>query len=114
MAWLPYPAEQDPRSYRSTLSPRHTRRATLSDTAPTRIMADENDQLAAREIKLRENAAAPRVKPAPTDKGIGVPFIYTPSDEGTDENLLILLHGLGEQTPQPNFILLRITIFPPR
>ncbi|EJF60353.1 hypothetical protein DICSQDRAFT_147998 [Dichomitus squalens LYAD-421 SS1] len=27
---------------------------------------------------------------------IPVPFVYNPSDDGTDENLLILLHGLGD------------------
>ena len=40
----------------------------------------------------------PRVKPVPTvSKPLGQ--IYFPSDDGTDENLLILLHGLGEQLP---------------
>lgn len=37
----------------------------------------------------------PRAKKAPTAKSIPVPFSYSPSDNGTDENLLILLHGLG-------------------
>jgi hypothetical protein len=36
-----------------------------------------------------------RVKPVPKSGKIPVPFDYTPSDDGTNENLLILLHGLG-------------------
>ncbi len=35
----------------------------------------------------------PRVKTAPN---ISVPFSYKASNDGTDENLLILLHGLGK------------------
>ena len=42
-------------------------------------------------------ATSPRVKPAPSKDAIPVPFDYAPSDDGTDENLLILLHGLGKQ-----------------
>lgn len=37
----------------------------------------------------------PRRKPAPKATCVSVPFVYTPSDDGTDENLLVLLHGLG-------------------
>lgn len=51
------------------------------------------------DITLREVPVqtTPRVKNPPKQGkgGIGVPFVYTPSDDGTDENLLILLHGLG-------------------
>ena len=32
----------------------------------------------------------------PRESVIPVPFSYTPSDDGVDENLLILLHGLGD------------------
>jgi len=32
----------------------------------------------------------------PRERAILVPFSYTPSDDGVDENLLILLHGLGD------------------
>lgn len=44
-----------------------------------------------------EEATNPRVKPSPKSgqEKIPVPFAYIPSDDGTDENLLILLHGLG-------------------
>ncbi|KAL5525703.1 hypothetical protein ACEPAG_7040 [Sanghuangporus baumii] len=58
-----------------------------------------------REIHVKEASASsssssvtssPRVKPAPSKDAISVPFIYAPSDDGTDENLLILLHGLGD------------------
>ena len=54
----------------------------------------------ASELHLREaetpvDAARPRVKPPPQSTAISAPFDYSPSDDGTDENLLILLHGLG-------------------
>lgn len=57
--------------------------------------------MSATDITLREVSSgqiSPRVKNPPKQgsKGISVPFVYTPSDDGTDENLLILLHGLGE------------------
>ncbi|KAF8635578.1 hypothetical protein AX15_000228 [Amanita polypyramis BW_CC] len=51
------------------------------------------------EIHLRETSEAeelPKVKPEPKSSGISVPFVYIPSDDGTDENLLIILHGLGD------------------
>ncbi|KAF7329778.1 Abhydrolase-2 domain-containing protein [Mycena kentingensis (nom. inval.)] len=38
----------------------------------------------------------PRTKPVPSKTAIPVPFSYAPSDDGTDENLLVLLHGLGD------------------
>ncbi|THH28518.1 hypothetical protein EUX98_g5673 [Antrodiella citrinella] len=49
-------------------------------------------------LVVREGAAAPspRVKLPPQANVVNVPFDYTPSDDGTDENLLILLHGLGD------------------
>ncbi|CAK5278345.1 unnamed protein product [Mycena citricolor] len=50
-------------------------------------------------IHLREdssNNTTPRVKPQPESSKIRVPFFYAPSDDGTDENLLILFHGLGD------------------
>ena len=51
---------------------------------------------AEKEITLRESSnTAPRTKPPPKPSAIPVPFVYNPSDDGTDENLLILLHGLG-------------------
>ncbi|KAF5376085.1 hypothetical protein D9615_007731 [Tricholomella constricta] len=50
------------------------------------------------EIHIQQAApdASPRVKTAPTKASIPTPFSYIPSDDGTDENLLILLHGLGD------------------
>ncbi|KAI0691644.1 hypothetical protein C8Q76DRAFT_634461 [Earliella scabrosa] len=49
------------------------------------------------ELTLRESSnATPRVKTPPKTSAIPVPFVYTASDDGTDENLLILLHGLGD------------------
>ncbi|KAF9453300.1 hypothetical protein P691DRAFT_719724 [Macrolepiota fuliginosa MF-IS2] len=57
-----------------------------------------------KELHLRESETGPgettnpRVKPPPKSgqERIPVPFSYIPSDDGTDENLLILLHGLGD------------------
>jgi hypothetical protein len=42
---------------------------------------------------------SPRIKPPPQTASISAPFSYTPSDDGTDENLLVLLHGLGSHRP---------------
>ncbi|KAG8216033.1 alpha/beta-hydrolase [Butyriboletus roseoflavus] len=39
--------------------------------------------------------SSPRTKPTPKSSKIPLVFSYTPSDDGTDENLLILLHGLA-------------------
>ncbi|KAI5122934.1 hypothetical protein M0805_007612 [Coniferiporia weirii] len=59
-------------------------------------MSEQPDSV--KEIHLREESvsSAPRVKPAPDASSISVPFAYASSDDGTDENLLILLHGLGD------------------
>lgn len=57
-------------------------------------------ELHIREItqEARNGVNNPRVKPVPTlgEQTIPTPFSYLPSGDGTDENLLILLHGLGE------------------
>ncbi|TFY77233.1 hypothetical protein EWM64_g6778 [Hericium alpestre] len=55
------------------------------------------------EFHVREaaNEPSPRVKPTPKSSSIPVPFSYTPSNDGTDENLLILLHGLAGDTHAP-------------
>jgi hypothetical protein len=45
----------------------------------------------------------PRIKPPPQSSAISAPFSYSPSDDGTDENLLILLHGLGSFRTHPFF-----------
>ncbi|KDR74958.1 hypothetical protein GALMADRAFT_249912 [Galerina marginata CBS 339.88] len=42
------------------------------------------------------NASSPRVKPSPKASRIPGSYFYAASDDGTDENLLILLHGLGD------------------
>ncbi|KAJ7756925.1 hypothetical protein B0H16DRAFT_1537426 [Mycena metata] len=52
-----------------------------------------------QDIHLRDNPvddASSRVKKPPRTEKIPVPFFYAPSDDGTDENILILLHGLGD------------------
>ena len=49
----------------------------------------------------------PRIKPPPQSSAIPAPFSYSPSDDGTDENLLILLHGLGSFAPA--FFFLNVT-----
>jgi hypothetical protein len=56
------------------------------------------------EIHVRESIKieeVPRVKPIPKNSAIPVPFTYIPSDDGTDENLLIILHGLGNYLRRP-------------
>ena len=48
------------------------------------------------DIHLAVNSdASPKVKPKPSKGEVPVPFAYYESDDGTDENLLIILHGLG-------------------
>lgn len=47
-------------------------------------------------IREEHKDTTPRTKVAPKTSSIRVPFTYSPSDDGTDENLLILLHGLGK------------------
>jgi hypothetical protein len=49
-------------------------------------------------VTLRESSetAKVRTKLAPQQRSIPMPFTYTASDDGTDENLLVLLHGLGD------------------
>ncbi|KAH9900694.1 hypothetical protein C8Q73DRAFT_636565 [Cubamyces lactineus] len=50
-----------------------------------------------RGITIRESSnTTPRVKTPPKSAALPVPFLYNPSDDGTDENLLVLLHGLGD------------------
>ncbi|PAV16181.1 phospholipase carboxylesterase [Pyrrhoderma noxium] len=52
-----------------------------------------------RELHIKSASGSkptPRVKTPPAADAIPVPFVYSPSDDGTDENLLILLHGLGD------------------
>ncbi|KAL5504217.1 SAC7 [Sanghuangporus vaninii] len=67
-------------------------------------MSSASNSSEVRELHVKEASApssssvttSPRVKPAPSKDAIPVPFDYAPSDDGTDENLLILLHGLGD------------------
>lgn len=62
--------------------------------APTSVMTS-TIHLRAHE-PTPDTTPRPRKKPAPKASAIPVPFAYAPSDDGTDENLLILLHGLGD------------------
>ncbi|EGO01078.1 hypothetical protein SERLA73DRAFT_50932 [Serpula lacrymans var. lacrymans S7.3] len=50
------------------------------------------------DIHLRDTSdpSTGKTKPPPKKSLIPVPFSYTPSDDGTDENILILFHGLGD------------------
>ncbi|KAF5334771.1 hypothetical protein D9611_012972 [Ephemerocybe angulata] len=49
------------------------------------------------EYHIRESPnTVPKVKEKPKKASIPTPFSYWPSDDGTDENLLVLLHGLGD------------------
>ncbi|KAF7792941.1 hypothetical protein EIP86_004044 [Pleurotus ostreatoroseus] len=53
--------------------------------------------MSAHNLILKESTSSTfRNKPIPKPSGIPVPFEYNASDDGTDENLLILLHGLGD------------------
>ena len=54
-------------------------------------------------------AHPPRIKPPPQSASISAPFSYSPSDDGTDENLLVLLHGLGSH--RPSFFCFLVSIF---
>lgn len=50
-----------------------------------------------QDLSLRPaTSSSPKVKTKPKASAIKVPFDYHASDDGVDENLLILLHGLGE------------------
>ena len=46
--------------------------------------------------EFEEDLPSPRTKEPPLTTSVPIPFSYIPSEDGTDENLLILLHGLGE------------------
>jgi len=50
------------------------------------------------DIHVQETSTTvlPRIKPSPKSSKLPGQFFYAPSDDGTDENLLILLHGLGD------------------
>ncbi|KAF8802354.1 hypothetical protein BYT27DRAFT_7112696 [Phlegmacium glaucopus] len=47
-------------------------------------------------IQETSQTVLPRIKPSPKSSKLAGQFFYAPSDDGTDENLLILLHGLGD------------------
>jgi hypothetical protein len=69
---------------------------TTKKYTPTEALPNGSPRMT--DIHLLESIPATstaRVKRAPTQSGLLVPFSYTPSDDGTDENILILLHGLG-------------------
>ena len=72
-----------------------------------------SSELHLREAVTAADAARPRVKPPPQSTAISAPFDYSPSDDGTDENLLVLLHGLGPQRPFFFFSLGTLLIHPP-
>lgn len=48
-----------------------------------------------QETSATSQTIVPRIKPSPKSSKLVGQFFYAPSDDGTDENLLILLHGLG-------------------
>ena len=57
-----------------------------------------------QETSTTSQTVLPRVKPSPKNSKVPGQFFYAPSDDGTDENLLILLHGLGTLVRQlPTF-----------
>jgi len=63
-------------------------KARLAPLSPT-IMSSSSEPV---NITV-DTLPASRIKRKPTFKS---PFVYTPSSDGTDTNLLILLHGLGD------------------
>jgi hypothetical protein len=63
---------------------------TVRDFSPKTLMAEFHIREAAS-----TSASTPKVKPPPKTSKIPSQFFYGPSDDGTDENLLIFLHGLG-------------------
>jgi predicted esterase len=52
-------------------------------------------------VRLSTNKESPRTKDGPSDKTLGTAFSYTHSQDGTDENLLVLFHGLGKSSCSP-------------
>ena len=57
-------------------------------------------------IHLRETEYTElRLKSPPSSSKIPVPFAYAASDDGTDENLLLLFHGLGKPLLQPRYLI---------
>lgn len=58
---------------------------------PTTIMSSDTPLIVGNEVT---SSLPPRRKPLPP--GLRFKSTYTPSEDGTDENLLILLHGLGQ------------------
>jgi hypothetical protein len=88
-SWLPNEDNQGSiRSYR-----KNSRVACNS-----RTRAEFEFQTPMTEFHIREAAPTsptPKIKPTPKTSKIPGKFFYAPSDDGTDENLLILLHGLG-------------------
>jgi hypothetical protein len=60
-------------------------------------MSTSSDGVSESTLHVREAAQPqPRVKPRPRASAIPCQFHYAPSADGTDENLLVLLHGLGD------------------
>ncbi|KAG8967501.1 hypothetical protein FRC03_009878 [Tulasnella sp. 419] len=59
---------------------------------------NETRNILVRPVANTISADSPRHKPAPKSgsNGLGLKFWYNASDDGTDENLVILLHGLGD------------------
>ncbi|KAI9513425.1 hypothetical protein F5148DRAFT_971789 [Russula earlei] len=56
----------------------------------------DHPELHVQAISDDDALTRPRIKPPPQPSAISAPFSYSPSDDGTDEDLLVLLHGLGD------------------
>lgn len=54
--------------------------------------------MSSTDFHLQESPSdlSPKVKSHPSKSLLPIPFAYFPSDDGTDHNILILLHGLGD------------------
>ena len=83
---------------RARQAPHPRQRRPLSTEQPHSLTAPIPSKMSSeKDITLREATnTTPRTKPPPTSPKIPVPFVYNASDDGTDTNLLILLHGLGK------------------
>lgn len=49
-----------------------------------------------REPSSSTQSLSPKIKPPPKKSSLNVQFTYSPSDDGTDENILLFLQGLGD------------------
>lgn len=59
------------------------------------MSAPESELVVGPEATSTSTSNTPKKKPAPQKGKLPLQFVYHPSPDGVDENLLIMLHGLG-------------------